>query len=169
MTETEMKAFLTYRLDELIQTAMTKASKAYKEQIGLNIRELRVVRAIGDKPGISSKALSGVTFIEQTLVSKHLRKLIADGYVRRDIESSDARRVALSLTDSGLLIRTRAQLLGEQLERDFLSVLTSDEQKTLDGCITKLADWASKETAEPGSEEVARQSGREDGQPADRR
>ena len=147
MSEAKLKSFVTYRLDQLIHTAMAKASNAYKEQIGLNIRELRVVRAIGNDPGISSKALSDLTLIEQTLLSKHLRKLIAEGYVRREMESSDARRVALSLTESGLRIREKAQIVGEQLEADFLSVLTPDEQKLFDSCVIKLSRWGSKEQA----------------------
>ena len=91
-------SFLTFRLDQLSQTAMAKASQVYKERLGLNIRELRVMRAIGDEPGLSSRSLSEATFIEQTLVSKHLRKLVDAGLVRRELESADARRVALQLT-----------------------------------------------------------------------
>ena len=54
-----------------------------QEQVGLNIRELRVLRAIGDQPGLSSRTVSEATFIEQTLVSKHLRKLVDAGLVQR--------------------------------------------------------------------------------------
>ena len=66
---------------------MAKASKVYKAELGLSIRELRVLRTIGDEPGLSSGALAEASLIEQTLVSKHLRKLVAEGYVRRELES----------------------------------------------------------------------------------
>ena len=108
-------SFLTFRLDQLSQTAMAKASQVYKERLGLNIRELRVMRAIGDQPGLSSRTLSEATFIEQTLVSKHLRKLVDAGLVQRALESADARRVALHLTAQGEVIREEADRLGEEM------------------------------------------------------
>ncbi|WP_199089430.1 MarR family transcriptional regulator [Bosea sp. ASV33] len=134
-------SFLTFRLDQLSQTAMAKASQVYKEQLGLNIRELRVLRAIGDQPGLSSRTLSEATFIEQTLVSKHLRKLVDTGLVQRALESADARRVALHLTADGDAIREAADRLGEEMERDFLSVLTPEELAQFNRCIDKLRRW----------------------------
>jgi DNA-binding MarR family transcriptional regulator len=135
------ESFLTFRLDQLSQTAMAKASQVYKEQLGLNIRELRVLRAIGDQPGLSSRTLSEATFIEQTLVSKHLRKLVDAGLVQRALESADARRVALHLTAEGDAIREAADRLGEEMERDFLSVLTPEELAQFNRCIDKLRRW----------------------------
>jgi len=134
-------SFLTFRLDQLSQTAMSKASQVYKERLGLNIRELRVLRAIGDQPGLSSRTLSEATFIEQTLVSKHLRKLVDAGLVQRALESADARRVALHLTADGDAIREAADRLGEEMERDFLSVLTPEELAQFNRCIDKLRRW----------------------------
>lgn len=134
-------SFLTFRLDQLSQTAMAKASQVYKERLGLNIRELRVLRAIGDQPGLSSRTLSEATFIEQTLVSKHLRKLVDAGLVQRELESADARRVALHLTAQGEAIRAEADRLGEEMERDFLSVLTREELAQFNRCIDKLRGW----------------------------
>lgn len=134
-------SFLTFRLDQLSQTAMAKASQVYKERLGLNIRELRVLRAIGDQPGLSSRTLSEATFIEQTLVSKHLRKLVDAGLVQRELESADARRVVLDLTAQGQTIREEADRLGEAMERDFLSVLTPEELAQFNRCIDKLRRW----------------------------
>ena len=120
---------------------MARASRVYKEKLGLNIRELRVIRTIGDRPGLSSKALSEASFIEQTLVSKHLRKLVAEGYVQRDLESADARRVALRLTTKGESVRQEADRLGMVMERDFLSALTQEELAVFNRCIAKLKGW----------------------------
>lgn len=134
-------SFLTFRLDQLSQAAMAKASRVYKERLGLNIRELRVMRAIGDQPGLSSRSLSDATLIEQTLVSKHLRKLVDAGLVQRELESADARRVALHLTAQGEAIRQEADRLGEEMERAFLSVLTPEELAQFNSCIDKLRRW----------------------------
>jgi len=120
---------------------MAKASQIYKERLGLNIRELRVLRAIGDQPGLSSRSLSEATFIEQTLVSKHLRKLVDAGLVQRALESADARRVALHLTTQGQAIRETADRLGEEMEQDFLSVLTPEELVQFNHCLAKLRGW----------------------------
>jgi DNA-binding MarR family transcriptional regulator len=135
-------AFLTFRLDQVSEAARAKASQVYKRELGLNIRELRVIRAIGDEPGLSSRALSEATFIEQTLVSKHLRKLVDAGYVQRELESGDARRVNLRLTPEGDAVRQEADRLGEALERDFLAVLTPEELDGFNRCLAKLRSWA---------------------------
>ena len=134
-------SFLTFRLDQLSQTAMARASHVYRERLGLNIRELRVIRAVGDQPGLSSRSLSETTFIEQTLVSKHLRKLVDAGLIQRELESADARRVALRLTARGEAIRKEADRLGMAMERDFLSVLTPEELAQFNRCIDKLQRW----------------------------
>lgn len=134
-------SFLTFRLDQLSQTAMARASQVYRERLGLNIRELRVIRAVGDQPGLSSRSLSEATFIEQTLVSKHLRKLVDSGLIQRELESADARRVALRLTARGEAIRKEADRLGAAMERDFLSVLTPEELAQFNRCIDKLRRW----------------------------
>ena len=135
-------AFLTFRLDQVSEAARAKASQVYKRDLGLNIRELRVIRAIGDTPGLSSRALSEATFIEQTLVSKHLRKLVDEGYVRRELESADARRVSLHLTPEGKAVRQEADRLGEEMEREFLAVLSPEELDGLNRCLAKLKSWA---------------------------
>lgn len=135
-------AFLTFRLDQVSEAARAKASQVYKRELGLNIRELRVIRAIGDEPGLSSRALSEATFIEQTLISKHLRKLVDEGYVRRELESADARRVSLHLTPKGSAVRQEADRLGEAMERDFLSVLSAEELDSFNRCLAKLKSWA---------------------------
>ncbi len=134
-------AFLTFRLDQVSAAARARASQVYKRELGLNIRELRVIRAIGDEPGLSSRALSEATLIEQTLVSKHLRKLVDAGHVRRDLESADARRVSLRLTPKGDAVRREADRLGETMERDFLAVLTPEELEAFNLCLAKLKSW----------------------------
>lgn len=133
--------FLTFRLDQLSHTAMAKASQVYKKKLGLNIRELRVMRAIGDAPGLSSRALADATFIEQTLVSKHLRKLVDEGHVQRGIEDADARKVTLNLTPKGEAARREADRLGEEMERDFLSALSPEELESFNRCLAKLRGW----------------------------
>lgn len=120
---------------------MARASKVYKAELGLSIRELRVLRTIGDEPGLSSGALAEASLIEQTLVSKHLRKLVDGGYVRRELESEDARRVSLRLTTKGESVRQEADRLGEVMEQDFLSALTQEELDIFNRCIAKLRSW----------------------------
>ena len=114
---------------------------AHAEGAPVQARGQRRGRAIGDQPGLSSRTLSEATFIEQTLVSKHLRKLVDAGLVQRELESTDARRVALHLTAQGKAIRETADSLGEEMERDFLSVLTPEELAQFNHCLAKLRRW----------------------------
>ena len=60
---------------------------------------------------------------------------------RQALESADARRVALHLTTQGQAIRETADRLGEEMEQDFLSVLTPEELVQFNHCLAKLRGW----------------------------
>ena len=72
----------TYQLASIAEDAITPAAKLFKQRFGLDVRELRVLRLIGDEPGTSFTELAHKTRFERTATSRILSRLIeaTDGF-----------------------------------------------------------------------------------------
>ncbi len=143
-TKDDLNSFLSYRIDKVLNSVMAKASKVYKDNLGLTIREMRVVRAIAEEPGISVGRLSDITLIEPTLISKHLKHLLSLNYIERRINEKDARQFLLYLTSAGSNVYHQANIVGKTSHDDMLTTLTHDEIQQLDFLLKKLNTWVEK-------------------------
>ncbi|MBO8164724.1 MAG: MarR family transcriptional regulator [Brevibacillus sp.] len=73
---------------------------------------------IAAKEGISQKALSEELLIDKTTTAKAIKKLEAEGYVRREPDPSDNRCNMLYLTDSGRAVVPKVrEVLHEIVEK----------------------------------------------------
>lgn len=61
----------------------------------------RVIHFVGGNPGMTVAQLLGVLQITKQSLSRVLRKLVDEGYVRQEIGERDARQRLLYLTDQG--------------------------------------------------------------------
>lgn len=140
-TKDDLNSFLSYRIDKVLNSVMAKASKVYKDNLGLTIRETRVLRAIVEEPGISVRRLSDITLIEPTLISKHLKHLLSLEYIERRINNKDARQFLLHATPDGVKTYNKANIIGKSLNEDMLSKITKTELNQLDLLLKKLNQW----------------------------
>ncbi|WP_168787419.1 MarR family winged helix-turn-helix transcriptional regulator [Paraburkholderia aromaticivorans] len=132
--------YLTFKLD-LIKTGMiNKANTAYRAACGLDVRLLRVLRLICDKPGVTATALTGQALIEKSLLSKLLAELIERKLIRRTIHPDDARHFQLWPTMAGKRTRAKTDGLGLKLEAEMLSTLSVMECKQLNRIADKLVE-----------------------------
>lgn len=131
-------SYLTFRLD-LLKTEMIRgANVVYRREIGLDVRSLRVLRAICDLPGTTSIAVQERTLLEKTVLSKIVADLIARKLVRRTIHPRDARHYQLWPTASGRRARAASDELGQAMEAQMLSSLTPAERREFHRIIDKL-------------------------------
>ncbi|HEY0293944.1 MAG TPA: helix-turn-helix domain-containing protein [Bordetella sp.] len=136
--ENEGARFLTLKLD-LIKTEMiSRANSAYRELCGLDVRQLRVLRNICSRPGVTASDVVRQSLIEKTLLSKMLAELIQRKLVRRTVHPADARHFQLWPTPAGLHVRDQADVLGGRLEDDMLAPLTPAERESLNQLVNKL-------------------------------
>jgi DNA-binding MarR family transcriptional regulator len=98
----------TYQLASIAEDAITPAAKLFKQRFGLDVRELRVLRLIGDEPGISFTELAHRTRFERSATSRMLSRLIKTALVRRVIDEEDARKFQFFLTQKGENLRQQA-------------------------------------------------------------
>src|SRR3546814_19560110 len=110
---------------------LRRANLVYRRELGLDVRTLRLLRAVCDAPGVTAKGLQELTLIEKTILSKVLAELIALKLVRRSIHPDDARHHQLWPTPRGKSVRAASDKLGHPLDKAMLAVLTPAESRQL--------------------------------------
>ena len=68
---------------------------------GLNSLEWRVLATLSDSPPLSVGDLAREVLAQQPTVTKTVDRLAAQGWVQRQVDSSDARRAHVALTAAG--------------------------------------------------------------------
>lgn len=139
-TESEFAYFLTFKLDLIKSEMISRANAVYRPAFGLDVRSLRVLRIICDAPGITATTLREQTLIEKTLLSKLVADLIERKLVRRSIHPDDARHFQLSPTAAGKRTRAASDELGQSLETEMLSMLSSADREELNRIVDKLVE-----------------------------
>lgn len=138
--QADFTSYLTFRLDLLKTEMIRRANVVYRREIGLDVRLLRVLRAICDAPGRTSTEVRELTLIEKTLLSKLVADLIERKLVRRTIHPEDARHYQLWPTASGTRIRAASDRIGQSMEQQMLSALSAAERSELERILGKLAN-----------------------------
>ncbi|HEU0230116.1 MAG TPA: MarR family winged helix-turn-helix transcriptional regulator [Burkholderiaceae bacterium] len=132
-------SYLTFKLDLVKSAMLHRANQVYRRELGLDVRSLRLLRAICDTPGITATRLREITLVEKTLLSKDLTQLVSLKLVRRSIHPDDARHHQLWATAGGKRIRAASDDLGHAMENVMLSMLSSEEHATLNELLGKLS------------------------------
>lgn len=136
--ESDFSSFLTFRLDLLKTEMIRNANLVYRREFDLDVRALRVLRAICDAPGATATKLRESTLIEKTLLSKMLADLVDRKLVRRRIHPDDARHYQLWPTSSGERTRRLSDAVGDSMEQRMLSTLSDAEKREFRRIIDKL-------------------------------
>ncbi len=142
---TVLRQSFTYQLASIAEEAISPAAKLFKERFGLDVHELRVLRLVGDEPGITFTELAQRTRFERSATSRILSRLIKAVLVRRELDEKDARKFQLYITDSGEALRREADPLSLELEALILSKLTPHERDDFRRILDKLTHWVSFE------------------------
>ncbi|HJT18621.1 MAG TPA: MarR family transcriptional regulator, partial [Thermoanaerobaculia bacterium] len=82
--------------------------RAAQGQLGLSGAQLFVLHELGKTPALSLSELAERTRTDQSSVSVVVSRLVDGGYITRDRDSRDARRLVLNLTKSGRAIAEKS-------------------------------------------------------------
>lgn len=132
--------YLNLLLDRASNRSLAFSEKVYDMLLGMRGRDLRLLRLIGNSPGLSIGELVYQSAVEKTLVSKAVTSLSERGLVKRHIGEADARQIRLSLTRQGISLVKRGEAIGKKLEASYESWLTADEIRTLRRILTKILE-----------------------------
>ncbi len=131
----------TYQLASISEDAIKPAAKIFERRFGLDVQELRVLRLVGDRPGVNFTTLAAQTRFERSATSRILSRLIKSELVRRELDEHDARQFRLFITNKGVELRRQADPLSLALEDIILSALTEQERQQFRQTLDKLSNW----------------------------
>lgn len=134
----ELGAFLPYQLSILSNRVSTKIASAYQDKFALSITEWRIMAVLGEQAGISADTVSQRTQVEKSLISRALKRLIARNLVRRETDSSDARKHCLRLSKTGVEIYQQIVPVSKQYEKDLFGCLDDQERASFERLIKKV-------------------------------
>jgi len=138
-TRLDLDGFVPYRLSVLTNRVSSAIARHYSERFDLSVPEWRVIAVLGQAPGLSAREVAKRTAMDKVQVSRAVQSLLAAKRLTRTAHANDGRIAHLSLSAKGQAIYNEVVPLALSLERQFLSVLSQSEQKSLDMLLDKLS------------------------------
>ncbi|MFM9923729.1 MarR family transcriptional regulator [Variovorax sp. H27-G14] len=132
--------YINVLLDQATERTRDRGSRVYEIELGISLRDIRLLRAVGGSPGITMGQLVQVCAIEKTLVSKLVSALVQRDLLKRQIGNEDARQIHLYLSKAGVDLVMRAEPIGHEMEARFLDCLSVAEADTLRRTLAKIID-----------------------------
>ena len=132
---------VVYQLNMLANATIRSFEDGFVEIVGLDIRTIRVLRLIGDNPGITFAEIAVLGALERSLASRLIQTLVRQDLVERRNDPNDARRFGLHITPIGQETRRRADMLSDLGLEILFQKLDPAEAAAFVRTLGKLADW----------------------------
>jgi DNA-binding MarR family transcriptional regulator len=103
--------------------------RATQSELGLSGAQLFVLHELGKSPSLSLSELAEKTATDQSSVSVVVTRLVESGYVTRDRDKRDARRLVLNLTKTGKAVTDKSPPAAQEKIIDALERVPSADRK----------------------------------------
>ena len=140
----DLERRLTYRFSILSAKVVRTVAKMYGPKYGLLPSGWKAMAAIGRYGPVSAKEVCAHITVEPDKVTRAVDRLVERGYVKREQDAVDRRRVALTLTSAGRKVYEDIEFLTRAVELELLRALSSEERKSLARTLAKLEDEAGR-------------------------
>jgi DNA-binding MarR family transcriptional regulator len=134
----ELANFLPYRLSVLTNRVSAAIARQYAERFDLSPAEWRVMAALGNTPGLSSREVAARTAMDKVQVSRAVARLVDAGRINRSVDASDGRIARLRLSASGRAIYRKIVPQALQIEAQLVEPLSGPERDQFDRILAKL-------------------------------
>lgn len=134
---------LMWAVDHELQSV----SKRMLIELGLTGPQRLAVRFIGRQPGLAAGELAGLLHLDPGTVTGILRRLEAAGMILRERDTSDSRRVCLTLTPQGQKMNRRRSGTIEFAVRRALSLVSDSDVRATRRVLKLLAQELNAEAA----------------------
>lgn len=114
----------------------------------LSAHQASILDHLDDREPLSLLDLAAHMGVTPSTMSLHVERLVRQGYIRRDRDASDGRRLNLRITSAGLCVREANSVLDEKRVRSMLARLTSDEKVAGIRGLAVLARAANEQVAQ---------------------
>jgi DNA-binding MarR family transcriptional regulator len=145
------------RLIWAVDHQLQSVSKRMEVSLGLTVPQRMTLLFIGRHPGILASELATLLHLHPGTISGVVRRLETAGLVERTGDDEDARRMRLSLTDTGRAANRRRSGTFESVVRDLMTAAAPHDLDAAGRVLTDLATRLRKAAdAHAANEPVAR-------------
>jgi DNA-binding MarR family transcriptional regulator len=120
--------------DFCFNLAMRKSSRLithfYEEKlksVGLKVGQFSILRAVTFLQETTNKELQNILVLDQTTLTRNLKPLFRDGYLKTAADPNDRRLKTITLTDNGKVLYQEALPLWQQAQKDIVNKLGEDQ------------------------------------------
>ncbi|PNQ73771.1 MarR family transcriptional regulator [Hanstruepera neustonica] len=107
---------------------------------GISLEQFNVLRILRGQKGVASTLAN----VQERMVTKSsnatrlIDKLIAKGYVTKEVNAKNKRKININITDKGLEALKILDVLIDNTEKDITSQLTKEESRELNKLLEKI-------------------------------
>lgn len=103
--------------------------RAVQSELGLSGAQLFVIHVLAKAPALSLSELADRTRTDQSSVSVVVSRLVEAGYVTRERDSRDARRLVLNLTRNGRVVAEKSSPVAQEQILEVLDRLHAADRR----------------------------------------
>ncbi|NIE72920.1 winged helix-turn-helix transcriptional regulator [Pantoea sp. Ap-967] len=134
----DLNRYVPGLLTFLANKLATGASYCYRKRFGIGVVEWRMLSMLAVEDHITANRISQVIGLDKSAISRSLQALETGGYVSSQVDKSDARRYAVSLTTAGKQLHEKVLKVALERERRLLSDLSPAEIDLLINLLGRL-------------------------------
>jgi DNA-binding MarR family transcriptional regulator len=141
-----IRDLISWRIHRLANALSRGAARRYRRDFGVSLMEWRILALLGGFAPLTLRDLARESGLDKAQASRAVKALVARGLVERAAGQTDAREVALRLSEEGA--RVEAGLMQAARERDaaFRAALPDGALEALDAAIRLLHAEARRQT-----------------------
>jgi len=102
--------------------------------------DIRVLKVINANDGISQNEICTIIKEDKITVSKAVKNLVSEGYVKRVKDLEDGRVTRLFMTEEGLFYRQKILMIFEEVNEIFLRNFSDEERAMITMLLKKMSD-----------------------------
>lgn len=138
----QLESYLPYRLSILSNRVSSTIAKLYATQFGISIPQWRVIAVLGRYQECLAVQLVDYTQMDKVAVSRAVKSLLDNEFIKGEQSSDDRRKVHLTLTEKGKSTYNKIVPLVLDYETQLLDSLSSEQKQSLDDILSTLAEQA---------------------------
>jgi DNA-binding MarR family transcriptional regulator len=123
--------------------------RAAQSELGLSGAQLFVLHELGKTPSLSLSELADRTRTDQSSVSVVVTRLVDAGYVTRDRDKRDARRLVLNLTKSGRALAEKTPPAAQEQILEALDRIPAPDRRRFADTFARLIEELGESTGAP--------------------
>lgn len=106
---------VSYRFAALAEIITRESDSVYADELGLGIKEFRILRLVKLHPGQPVATIRRWSFVEKAMMSRLLTPLCEQGLLKREVDLKDARSNLLYITRKGANLVDKADAFVKNL------------------------------------------------------